>query len=295
MSNQANVYYAQEYANTIMLLLQQKGSRLRSSVTEKEHTGQQASPVDQVGSVEMQPVVGRFAPMGRVDAPADRRWVFPNAKDLPQLLDVFDELKMIVDPKSKYVENALAAAGRQVDREIIAGMLNTNYTGQAAGTAVALPAGQKILKNFGASSNVGLTVAKLREARRLFMAANVDMEAEEFYVAMTATQHDNLLAEAQVISLDFNDRPVLVDGIIRRFMGFNFRFTQLLPFIAGGTVRQNVAWVKSGVHLGLWKDVRTDVDRRKDLQGLPWQVYLWMMMGGTRLEEKKVIEIDCQE
>jgi hypothetical protein len=291
---QVPTYYAQEFATIIKLLLQQMGSRLRGTTMEKEHVGQQASPVDQVGAVEMQSVVGRFNPMGRVDAPANRRWVFPNPFDLPQLLDRFDELQMIIDPKGAYVKNALMAAGRQIDRNIIAALGGTAYTGQEAGTTVGFPSANQIAVNFGASANTGMTVAKLREARRLLMSYNVNLEEEEIYVAMHPTQHDNLLAEAQVISLDFNDRPVLVDGMIKRFLGMNFRFTTLMQYNSG-TIRAAYAYCKSGVHLGLWQDIKTDVTQRKDLQGLPWQVYLWMMIGATRLEENRVIQILCQE
>lgn len=294
MSVQTPTYYAQEFSTIIKLLLQQKGSRLRGSVMEKEHRGQQASPVDQVGAVEMQPVVGRFTPMGRVDAPAARRWVFPSPFSLPQLVDSFDLLQMIIDPKSSYVENALAAAGRQIDRTIINAFLGTNYTGQEAGTTVTFPSANQIAVNFGASASTGLTVAKLREARRLLMSYNLDMETEELYCVMTATQHDNLLKEAQVISLDFNDRPVLVDGMITKFLGMKFIFTQLLPF-SSGTVRQALVYAKSGVHLGIWEGIKTDVRQRGDLEDLPWQIYLKMMIGATRLEENRCIQILCQE
>ena len=295
MSVQTPTYYAQEFANTIKLLLQQTQSKLRGTVQEKTHYGQQASPVDQVGAVEMQPVVGRFAPMGRVDAPADRRWVFPNPFDLPQLLDPNDTLQMIIDPKGAYVQNALAAANRQIDRFIINGMLGTNFTGQEAGTSVTLPSGQKVAKDFGASGNVGLTVKKLREARRILAANNVDLDAEDLYLAIHPTNHDQLLAEAQVVSTDFNEKPVLVDGKIERFLGFTIKQTTLMPYIAGGTVRQCLAYAKSRGHLGMWNEIVTDVSQRKDLQSLPWQIYVKMMGGATRTEEKGVVEIDCQE
>src|ERR1044071_6593964 len=121
-------YYATEFANMIMMLVQQKGSKLQGTVMEKSHKGSVAQPVTQVGKVEMQPIIGRFQPMGRVDAPSDARWVYPNPMELPQLVDPNDELQMIIDPKSKYAENARAAAGRQIDREIINGALGNNQT-----------------------------------------------------------------------------------------------------------------------------------------------------------------------
>lgn len=284
-------HFVQQYATNIQLLLQQQGSRLRGAVMSGSHVGKQASPVDQIGKVEMQAVTTRFGAMGRVDAAVDRRWVFPSDFDLPQLIDSYDKLRLLTDPQSSYVQNAVQAAGRQMDRLIIAAINGTAKTGETGATSTALPSGQKIAVGFGAASDVGMTVAKLREGKRLLMAADVNIETEQLYCAMKATQIDNLLAEAQVISTDFNDRPVLADGKLVRFLGINFIHTELLESSSGDVLAP--MWAKSGVYLGLWNDVTTDIDQRKDLQGLPWQAYVYMTAGATRLEETKVVQIAC--
>lgn len=283
--------YAQQFATNVQLLLQQKGSRLRGSVMTGSHVGNQASPVDQIGAVEMQAVSGRFAPMGRVDAAVDRRWVFPSDFDLPQMIDSFDKLRLLIDPQSAYVQNAVQAAGRKMDSIILAAMNGTAKTGLSGSTSTVLPSAQKVAVGFGASANTGLTVAKLREAKRILMAANVDLESDQITCAIGATQHDNLLAEAQVISTDFNDKPVLVEGKIMRFLGINFIHTELVE--SSGANKLIPVYAKSGVHLGMWNDITTDVSQRKDVQGLPWQAYVYMTVGATRLEEAKVVQITC--
>lgn len=289
--------YARQYADTVTLLLQQQGSRLRKAVMEGGHKGEQASPVDQIGSVEMQSVAGRFAPIGRVDAGVDRRWVFPTSFDLPQLVDHFDELRMIVDPKGKYVQNGVNAAGRRMDRTIIAKAFATNYTGKDGGTSTAFPSStttNTIAVNFGSASDVGMTVAKLREALRMLRAANVDLEVDPLYCAAGATQLDNLLAEVQVVNADYNgDKPVLTDGMIRRFLGFNFIHTELAVESLSSGDAQIPCWAKSGLYLGIWEDQKTDISRRNDLSGLPWQVYQYLTIDATRLEEGKVIKMVC--
>lgn len=282
--------YAQQYATNVKWLLQQQGSRLRKCVTEGSYIGEQASPVDQVGKIEMQPVSTRFGAMGRVDAAVDRRWVLPSDFDLPQLIDSFDKLKMLTDPTSVYVQNAVMAAGRQFDRLILAAINGTAKTGKTGTTSTVLPAAQKVAVNFGAASNTGLTVAKLREAKRILMAAEVDLETDQIWCAVKAKQHDNLLAEAQIISTDFNDKPVLVEGKITRFLGINFVHTELVENSTNDLVP---VFAKSGVHLGIWNDIKTDVDVRKDLQGMPWQAYVYMSAGATRVEEAKSVQISC--
>lgn len=294
MSANAPQLYGQQFATIVNMLVQQKGSRLRGKVTEGSAKGEQMSPVDQIGLVEAREVTDRFGPIVRIDASVDRRWVFPTPYELPQLIDPVDELKILSDPKSKYVQNAQAGMGRAIDRLIIASMNGTNYTGKSGTTSTALPTTQKVAVNFKAASNTGLTVAKLKEAKRILMSNEVDLDTDELYCAATATQLDNLMDEAQVVSTDFNDKPVLVDGKITRFMGFNFVQTELLTTITTN-VRGVLAWVKSGVFLGTWEDVVTDVDRRKDLTNLPWQAYLKMTFGATRTEEKKVVQIAASE
>lgn len=287
-------HYAQQYATNVQLLLQQEGSRLRGLVTEGQYIGEQASPVDQVDSIEMQAVTGRFEPMGRVDADTTRRWVTPNDFDLPQMIDSFDKLRLLTDPNSAFVKNAVNAANRKIDDVIIAAFFASAKTGKTGSGSTAFPSSQQVAVTQGASAATGLTVAKLREGRRILRANEVDLDMDPITCVVTSKQEDNLLAEAQVISLDFNDRPVLVDGRIKKFLGINFVPSER---IANDTTpyRRVPLFAKSGMHLGIWNDITTDISQRKDIRGLPFQAYVYLTIGATRLEEKKIVEIKCAE
>lgn len=294
MASNIPLFYVQQYSSNIQLKLQQHGSRLRSCVMSGTHVGSQASPVDQFGAVVANKVTGRYNPMGRVDAPTDRRWVFPQDYDLPQLLDSFDKLRLLTDPMSSYVTNATHAMGRAMDQEILSGIFDTNYTGNNGSTSTAFGTANVVGVNQGAASATNLTVAKLRQGKRLLMANNLDLDTEELYCAINAANHDSLLAEAQVISGDFNDKLVLVEGRVRRFLGINFIHTELLSSATddqSGTSTQVPLWAKSGVYMGMWNEMQTDISQRKDLQGLPYQAYVMGTFGATRLEENKVIKI----
>lgn len=294
MSQDPQVHYGRQYADTVMLLLQQKGSLLRSTVSEKSgYKGEQASPVDQEGPVEMQSVDTRFEPMGRVDSDLDRRWLYPSSHDLPQLVDTFDKLKTLHDPTSPKVLNAVYAAGRRIDRTIIAGMLGDNRTGKEGATVTTFLSGNIIGVQEGANVNTGLTVAKLIKAKEIFKGHNINTKEEKLFCGITAKENSSLLRESQVISLDYNERPVLVNGEITHFMGFEFIHSELFGESLSSGDHQIPAWVKSRVHLGFWDDVRSDVSQRKDLRGLPWQAYFWLTLGACRLEEKGVVNITC--
>lgn len=294
MSVNLPTHYVQQFSSNIQLLLQQKDSRLMPYITTGTHIGKQASPVDQIGKIAMQPVTTRFGAMGRVDAPTDRRWVFPSDYHLPQLIDSFDKLRLLTDPASSYVQNAVAAVNRQKDDLVIDAFFATAKTGEQGGTSTSFPAAQQVAVNHGASGNTGLTVAKLIEAKRLLQAAEVDLDSDPITALVTSKQHADLLKEATVISTDFNDRPVLVDGRVVRFMGINIVHSERLdndttPY------RRIPVWAKSGMYLGMWNDMTIDISQRKDLDSLPWQAYVHMTAGATRLEEAKIVEIKCAE
>ena len=294
MSVNIPTHFVQQYATNVELLLQQKGSKLRNAVTTGTHFGRAASPVDQIGSVEAQLVTSRFAPMNRIDAPTDRRWVYPSDYDLPQLLDSFDELRLLTDPKSKYVTNAVYALGRKMDAAIIDAFLGAAKTGQEGATSTAFTSANEIDVAIG-GANSRLNVQKLINVKELAMANFVDLDNDPLWCAIPAKDHSALLQEIQIISSDFNggDRPVLKDGKVSMFLGINFIHCELLETLAAGTNEVNIpVWAQSGMYLAMWDDIMTDVSQRKDIQGLPWQSYVKATFGATRLDEEKVFNIE---
>lgn len=291
----APTHYVQQYTTNVELLLQQKGSKLRGCVFEKSgYVGKGGVVVDQYGQVTAQRRTTRYPPIVPSDTPNDRRWVYPVDYDWADMVDHIDRLRMLIDPTSHFVVNGTYAMGRAMDNEIIAAFFGTSKTGETGSTDTTFPSGQVVAVNFESSANVGLTVAKLREAKRLLMAAEVDLESDPLFCAITAKQHDDLLKEAQAISLDYNSKPVLVEGKITSFMGFNFVHTELLQNNAT-PYRLVPAWAKSGMHLGSWDAVSAKVSQREDLRGMPWQVYLQGTFGATRTQERKITQILCNE
>lgn len=287
------LFYVEQFSSNIQLKLQQKGSRLSGAVMSGSHVGSQASPVDQFGAINANKVTGRYNQIQRTDAPTDRRWVFPQDYDLAQLLDSFDKLRLLIDPMSSYVTNAQYALGRAKDQEILNGLLGTNFTGNNGGTSTSLPAGQVVSVQQGAASPTGMSVAKMRYAKRLLMANEVDPD-DPIFMAVNAAGHDALLAETQVINSDYNDTRVMVEGKIVRYLGINLIHTELLSTGTddqAGTSTMVPVWAKSGAYLGIWNDIYTNVSQRNDLQGLPYQAYNMGTFGATRLEEKKIVQI----
>ena len=290
-----------QYSANVALLLQEEGYKLRGKVMTGTHTGEGASPVNQVGAVTMRDVENRGAPKIVTNAAHTRRWVYPIDKILDQQIDKFDTLKTIVDVKSPYAVNASMAAGRAMDDIIIDAAFADAKTGKTGtgtesfNTTASTSGGASVVVGFGASGDVGLTVAKMIEAKRVMRAAFVDLEREARTMVIGSKQESNLLNQTQVVSTDFNDRPVLVDGNISKFMGWNFIISERLDTPTAADERACIAFVQSGMYLGIWEDVQSDAHQRFDLEANPWELTTTMSIGATRLEQFKVVRVVCQE
>jgi hypothetical protein len=298
MSENLFKLFTTQFSTNLELCLQQMGSKLRGKVREGFHVGKQASPVNYLGPVQLKAPAGRFAPKNRTDADFVRRWVFPQDGEIDQLIDSFDELKTIVDPKSQYVTGAANAVGRGWDDAIIAAAFGTAQTGTDAGglsgeTWASFSSAYVVASTFGSSSASGLTVAKLIEAKRIFRHNHVDLEAESPFLVIGSKQESDLLNQVQVVSTEFNDKPVLVDGKVTRFLGFDIVVSERLTVTSN--VRQVIAGVASGMYLGMWKDQTNRVSIRNDLSGEPYDLYTSTSYGATRLEQGRVVQVLCSD
>lgn len=294
----ANLFqlYTTQFSTNLELKLQQSGSKLRGKVREGMHQGKQASPVNQMGAVQLRAPAGRFAPLARVDADFTRRWVFPQDGELPQLIDSFDELRTIVDPKSQWSTNAANAVGRAWDDAIIAAATGSAQIGTDANglsTETFDTTNHQIASTFGSSAASGLTVAKMIEAKRILRHYHVDIETDPVTFVIGSQQESDLLNQVQVVSTEYNDRPVLVDGRVTRFMGFDIVVTERLA--TASNVRTCFCFAKSGLYLGMWKDMINRVSIREDLSGQPYQLYTSATYGATRTQPGKVISVLCSD
>ena len=287
MSFEITTAFVQQYSTNVQLLLQQRGSRLRDCVTVGSYTGKAAKAVEQIGSVTAQARTSRHADTPLISTPHDARWVHPTDYEWADMVDDQDKLRMLIDPTSPYAMNGAYALGRAMDSLIITAALGTSMTGENGSTSTAFDtAGQQI-----AVGAAGLTIAKLRTAKKILMENEVDVANDPLYIAVTATQLDELLGTTEVTSADFNTVKALVQGTVDSFMGFKFIHTELLGLDGSGD-RRCIAWAKSGLHLGIWNDINTKISERAD-KSYATQVYVKGTFGATRTEEGKVVEIIC--
>lgn len=289
MSFEITTAFVQQYATNVALLLQQRGSKLRDCCTVGSYTGKAAKTVEQIGAVTAQVRTSRHSDTPLISTPHDARWVFPTDFELADLIDDQDKLRMLIDPTSSYAINQAYAHGRSLDDLIISAALGDARTGENGTTTTGFATATQQI----AAAASGLTIAKLRTAKKIFMRNEVDMDMDELYIAVTAEQVEDLLATTEVTSSDYNTVKALVQGDIDTFMGFKFKHIERLG-VDGSGARRCIAWAKSGMHVGIWDDINTRIGERPD-KSYSTQVYTKSTFGATRVEEKKVVEILCTE
>jgi hypothetical protein len=276
-------------------LVQQKNSKLKEYVTIDSIEGKEKS-YNQIDATSMTQITDRSKDTRISDQAMAKRWIRPTQYDCAKLVDEWDEqlLGEVVLPTSPIIQSHAQAYARTCDSIIIGALGGAASTGPTGIVQTALPAGQKVGVQFvetGAGGvNLGLTIAKLRAAKFLFDSNEID-EEEERIMVVSAKQLQDLLRTIEVTSQDYNSVRALVDGALNTFMGFKFRRSQLLPKTT--TVRSCYAYVKSGVILAE-RGLKTHMDVRTDLSH-SLQIRSVASLAAVRMEEKKVVEIACDE
>lgn len=286
MSIQISEAFIQQYSHNVTLVAQQKGSRLREAVREERHVGK-AVFYDRIGRTAAIRRTSRHGDTPRIDVPHSRRRVTLVDYDWADLIDNVDRVRLSIDPASHYVTAAAWAMGRAMDDEIVAAATGVAQAGENGQTDVPFPASQVV-----PAGGSGLTVAKLLAAKELFDAADIDPDEPRF-IACTAKQIANLLSEDEVASADYNSVKALVQGEVDTFLGFRFIRTQRLP-LSGGGARRCMAWTRDGLLLSVGAEPVAKMTERPD-KNYATQVYFSMSVGAARMEEERVVEIQCVE
>jgi hypothetical protein len=294
MSIQITTAFVQQYRANVEHLVQQKGSRLRALVR-AETQNAEFEFYDRIGATTAQEVTGRHQDTPLINVPHDRRRVSLRDFDWADLIDRPDRIRMLIDPSSPYSQNAAYALGRKMDEVILDAAFGSVYTGKTGATTVTFPNTQQVAVDYvetGSAANSGLTIAKLRKAKQILDANEVD-PTERRYIAVTAKQVTDLLRTTEVSSADYNTVRALVQGELNTFMGFEFVRTELVRTNASNH-RRVVAWAQSGLLVAVGQDIITDIGPRRDKRNST-QVYVSASFGATRMEEEKVVEIICAE
>jgi len=286
MSLEVTTAQVEQYSSNVQMLSQQKVSRLRMAVDVESIRGKNAF-FEQVGVTAARQRTTRHSDTPRMDTPHARRRVSLVDYDWADLIDDADKVRMLIDPTSPYAIAAAAAFGRTIDDVIIAAMLGTAYTGVTGSTSTTFDT----TNNSIAHGSAGMTIAKILAAKEILDGHEVD-ESIPRYIALRSDQVTDLLNTTEIKSSDYNTVKALAQGQLNTFCGFEFIRTERLT--SDGTSRECLAWAQDGLKLAIGQDVAARVSERAD-KNYSTQVFFSMCIGATRMEEKKIVEINCNE
>lgn len=294
-------HYVIQYETNWQHLLQQMESRLKEKTKFVSAQGA-AVRFNQYGITAMSAVTTRNASTPQSSSTLPTRWAYPVPYDIANVFSEFDNLFLgsVVLPTSECMQSQAAAYGRLVDKILIDALTasstitNTANTSTGFGlnnttTTVALPAGQQIAVNYvpagGTAVNSGLTIGKLREAKRI-LDAN-EAPAEDRVLIVSAKEISDLLGTTEVTNNLYNTVRALVDGEVDTFLGFKVVRSEQLG--VASSIRTCVAYQKNAA-------VVVDGGKKSYMDVLPTQSHALQIrstavLGATRLLENGVVSI----
>lgn len=285
--------YVQTYSTNLEMLLQQRGAPFRNYCRKANAAGSKAYRfLSQVSKVNPSRRTGPAEPIDNQAMTLDGRWVnMPLPYNFNTIVDDIDLLKTNIEPTGSYVTSAVEGLNRQITDSFFTAFYGTAKTGETGSTSTSFAAGNQIAVTVGAGAATGLNIEKLRAVKKLAQQQFVDMSYERPVMALNAKAHDDLLALTQVVSTDFNSRPVLSqDGVVTSFLGIDFIMNEQIPTDASGYYRLPF-WVPSGMGEATWFDIKADIRELPNYKGKPRLIEAESCIEYTRLEENKCYEV----
>ena len=289
MSNQINKAFESQFSDNFIHLASQKTSKLAGAVRMEQVNDAKQFFFDRMDTVSMVQSISRHEDTPLTEVPFSRRRVTFNTYRAVDLIDNPDRVKMAKDPTSPTMKQLMAAMNRQKDDVIIAAALGSAYSVNSSDTAsaVSLPSGQQI-----ANGGTDLTLAKLLEAKKKLLANDVDPAEEPMYIVCGPDQLEALLNVTTNTSVDYNSVRALMNAELDTWAGFKFIISNRLS--KSGNIRSCFAWAKSGLGLAMNGTPNIRISERSD-KNYSTQVFVECSMGATRIEDEKVVQIDCDE
>lgn len=291
--------FIRQFGDNFEAVSQQMRSALRQAVREmrvrgKDYTIERLSDPND----ELSIITSRHADTVISDLEHSRRTLFIKQYIRSYMVDDEDKVKMLLDPTSDYLRQLAGEMNRTMDLRIIEAALGVAASGETGGTSVDLPLAQVI-----AHGSTGLTLAKAKQARKILMAADVDVDREKLFLATNAEGYHDLMSDSGLVSIDFSQYKPNMDGKVPVVAGFqvihceklsDFATTTANGGAAASTNRPAIAFAQDAVRLGVSMDAMVDVSR-EPLKQLNHIITLKTGFGATRAHDEKVVDVRFQE
>lgn len=293
----------QQFRNNVEMALRERGGRLRSTIAYKGgYTGTKATVQHLLGETRAANIEGRFARIADADIPKSRRWIVPQRYGWAGLTDQFDEVLTGISLNGPYQQAAVEAMRLEEDLRILKTAFASALTGETGATAEPFTevstVGSATQNTIGVDvggSNTGLNSAKLKAIVELFVRQKVNVE-QPIYMGISERDWASLMAETNLLNSDYVSRQALTDGMLPPLMGITFiRYSSATLNEAGlydgSHIYDLPVWVKDGMAMGSWDDMKADVVELKQTHWSTWRIQAQVAHGFTRCEPFKVLKV----
>lgn len=275
--------FVKQYADTYVALLEQKESKLLSTVTNVGAVTGTSFTVNEMGTLGDEfDTLTRFGETQYTDASFASRLATMN--DFPNFtrLAIQDLYKLKAQPQDQLLQRLHAKWNRKVDSVVYNALIGNaarKVVGADTYENIALPASQ-ILGDVA----VAPTKQLLIDIRTKFMENECD---EDIYITYNADLLNAILADTTLTSSDFLAGQMLQRGEISNFLGFNWVHTEIIKDVSG-TSATGVAYTRSAVEVGInnispLKIVEVETANRYNSIGHIEAI------GAVRTDEKRVV------
>jgi hypothetical protein len=242
--NTIDSVFIKQYADTYLALLEQKESKLLSTVTNIGSVTGTSWTLNEMGTLGDEfNTLTRFGETQYTDASFASR--LGTLNDFPNFtrLAIQDLYKLKAQPQDQLLQRLHSKWNRKVDKVVYNALLGTvarKEVGADTYTNVALPATQIL-----GDATAPITKQLLIDIRTKFMENECE---EDIYVTYNADLLNTLLADTTLTSADYLAGQMLQRGEISNFLGFNWVHYEGIRS-ADGLSATGVAYTRSAVEV----------------------------------------------
>ena len=295
--------FAKQFSPTLLILSQQKQSKMASKVRLESVTNAEDAYFDTIDAEEdPEQDTTRHGDTPLSESEFGRRRVRPVKWHKGTMLDSRDLARMLANPTGSVVQSFAMSFGRKKDKVIRDAALGTAAIGKEGASTVEFKDESISINGDGTATTLGtlateagsvslvdMSLAKMVLMLEIFNTADVDADIMKHWAISPKTLGDLLLIE-QFGSSDYNTVKALQAGKIEFYMGFYPFWTNLLTKDAAtDTAYRSIAWAMDGIILATIGDLCTSIDKRSDKCN-DYQIYSKMDLGAVRMEGAKVHE-----
>lgn len=294
MSFQHDIIAATQAFNAnLHKLAQQEVSKLTDTVRVENMTTK-SEFFDRIGGIRMLPRTSRHQDTAFTPLPFSRRRVDVLDFEVGDIIDETEDLrKSVVNPKAATIARFNEAANINMDKTIIDSLLGKAVAtdSEFAITNVSLPSEQTI-----ANGSTNLPVNKIKDALEILGNNDIDLAVDRPYLAITWSQYRSLLGDNEFINNDFKLTSGEQIGVssISEILGVDIRLVSKDILPKTGDIRSAVLYTKNSGILGINNKMSANI-LQDPTKGGSLRVIGKQSIGSVRMEEKRVVKIECNE